>query len=568
VKKQILISIVLISLLAMGSAFVATVTASAETMSGILIVPFSIHAENNPSFLKPAITDMLYTRLSAENRTVFVDKTPGRTDPVSFEDAVSMGQQQNVDYVLFGSITMLGAMISTDAQLVGVVQEKPLLTFNEVGQDQGDIIAHIDHLTTRINETIFGVVKAVAPPPIPAPGPDDIHTHPEKLVIPGLSPQTPPEPKPPAAPAPAMVMAPQPDKEDVSLSYWKSENFSEAIQGISIADIDGDGSNEIVFVSDNQIFVYRYQNERLQEIKTFSHKSFINLIHVDTADINQNGTSELFVTDYISSQQRVRSMVLEWNGRDFDIIDEKKDWYLRVLQTPASGPILLGQKHGLPAPLDVFIPIKETLFHEDVHKIRYQDGQYKPADLYVLPKGLSLYDFSRGDASNKGHNEIVSFSGKDHINIYNQNGEIAWESNEAYGGNRLFLSAPDPDTPRTDNIRTPKTVNYYLPQRIHIADIDRDGLNEIIILKNKNTASLFSRIKAFKEGHIACLSYDDIGVQLKWQTRTISGYISDYVIGDLDNDGLNEVVFSTVTKNKSAFSKGKSFIISCKPVSE
>ena len=40
------------------------------------------------------------------------------------------------------------------------------------------------------------------------------------------------------------------------------------------------------------------------------------------------------------------------------------------------------------------------------------------------------------------------------------------------------------------------------------------------------------------------------------------------VIGDLDNDGINEIVLSTVTKNKSAFSKGKSFIISCKPVSE
>jgi hypothetical protein len=257
-------------------------------------------------------------------------------------------------------------------------------------------------------------------------------------------------------------------------------------------------------------------------------------------------------------------MVLEWNGRDFDIIDEKKDWYLRVLQTPASGPILLGQKHGLAAPHDVFIPIKETLFHQDVHKIRYQDGHYTPADLYVLPKGLSLYDFARGDASNNGHNEIVSFSGSDHINIYNQKGEIAWESDKTYGGNRLFLEIPDPNDFRTD-LKTPRTINYYLPQRIHITDIDRDGLNELILLNN--TGAL-SRIKTFKEGHIDCLSYDDIGAQLKWQTRNIAGYISDYVIGDLNNDGINEIVFSTVAKNKSVFGKGSSHIISCRPVNE
>ena len=94
-------------------------------------------------------------------------------------------------------------------------------------------------------------------------------------------------------------------------------------------------------------------------------------------------------------------------------------------------------------------------------------------------------------------------------------------------------------------------------------------MNEIIVLKNYDgDGGVFSRIKAFKEGYIDCLSYDDIGIQLKWQTRNISGYISDYVIGDLDNDGINEIVFSTVAKNKSVFNKGKSYIITCKPVNE
>ena len=84
-----------------------------------------------------------------------------------------------------------------------------------------------------------------------------------------------------------MVVAPQTDEDEISLSYWKSESFPAAIEGLSIADVDGDGSNEVVFISDNQVFVYRYQNESLQEIKTFSHKSFHRLMFVDTADINR-----------------------------------------------------------------------------------------------------------------------------------------------------------------------------------------------------------------------------------------------------------------------------------------
>ncbi len=599
-------------LLITGPALLATVPASAETRSGILIIPFSIHSQNVQSFLKPAITDMLYTRLSAENRTVLVEKTHAGADPVTAETAIAMGQQQNVDYVLFGSITMLGSMLSTDAQLVGVAQEKPLLTFNEVGQDQGEIIAHIEHLTTRINETVFGDAKAVVASPAPSPETDDIHTHPEKLVIPGLAPQTPkvstpksapaPIPAPstapaksiaPAAPtapatstdptpstapttsapaAPVVVVAPQSAKGESPLSYWKSENFSATIEGLSIADVDRDGLNEVVFVSYKQIFVYRYQNESLQEIKTFSHKSFHRLMFVDTADINQNGTPEIFVTDYISSTQRLKSMVLEWNGRDFAVIAEMPNWYLRVLKTPASGTLLLGQKRGTGSSSTFATSPQEALFDRDIHEMKWQDGRYAAAGKFAVPKEMTLFDFTQGDASNNGQTETVAFLRNDFFRIYDPAGESTWESDQIYGGSRLFFEAPNMD--RTGTVtrgvsRSGKTVKYYLPQRIHVSDIDGDGLNEIIVVKNYDgEGGIFSRMKSFKEGRIDCFSYDDIGVQPKWQTRNIAGYISDYVIGDLDNDGTNEIVLSAVAKNKSAFSKGSSHIISCRPVNK
>ena len=178
-----------------------------------------------------------------------------------------------------------------------------------------------------------------------------------------------------------------------------------------------------------------------------------------------------------------------------------------------------------------------------------------------IPKGISLYDFTLGDASNNGQTEIVAFSSNDRISVYAPGGEVAWESNEAYGGNKLFFEVPDLDDTR-------KTTHYYLPQRIHVTDIDSDGVNDIIVVKNHDAASALSRIKAFNEGHIECLSYDDLGIQLKWQTRKIAGYISDYVIGDLNNDGLNEIVFSAVEKEKGIFNKGKSYLVTCQPMTE
>jgi len=292
---------------------------------------------------------------------------------------------------------------------------------------------------------------------------------------------------------------------------------------------------------------------------------------VDTADINQNGTPEIFVTDYISSNQRLKSIVLEWNGENFAVIDELPNWYLRVLKTPASGALLLGQKRGTGSSFTFATSPQEALFGRDIHEMKWQDGRYAAADKFAVPKKMTLFDFTQGDASNNGQTETVAFLRNDFIRIYDQAGESAWESDEIYGGSRLFFEAPNMDRTgsSTSITRTGMTVKYHLPQRIHVSDIDGDGLNEIIVVKNYDgEGGIFSRMKAFKEGRIDCFSYDDIGVQPKWQTRNIAGYISDYVIGDLDNDGINEIVLSTVTKNKSAFNKGKSYIMSCKPVNK
>ena len=154
------------------------------------------------------------------------------------------------------------------------------------------------------------------------------------------------------------------------------------------------------------------------------------------------------MTDYISSNQRLKSIVLEWNGQDFAVIDEQTNWYLRVLKTPASGTLLLGQKRGTGSSATFATSPQEALFDRDVHEMKWQDGRYAAAGQFALPKEMTLFDFTQGDASNNGQTETVAFSRSDHIRIYDQTGESAWESDQIYGGSRLFFEAPNMD--RTD----------------------------------------------------------------------------------------------------------------------
>ena len=105
----------------------------------------------------------------------------------------------------------------------------------------------------------------------------------------------------------------------------------------------------------------------------------------------------------------------------------------------------------------------------------------------------------------------------------------------------------------------------YLPQRIFITDFDKDGKNEVVTVRSRaTTSSFFKRFKSFDSGQIECLTWNNVTLKQKWKTDEISGYISDLAVGDIDNDGLSEIVFPVITKSGSIIKKEKSHIIAWK----
>ena len=106
---------------------------------------------------------------------------------------------------------------------------------------------------------------------------------------------------------------------------------------------------------------------------------------------------------------------------------------------------------------------------------------------------------------------------------------------------------------------------YYLPQRIFISDIDRDGKNEVILLNNYDyTRNYLPNLRIFKSGHVECLQWEGLAFGSKWRTTEVSGQISDMTVGDLNNDGVEEIVYSVVDLPGSAFNSGRSYLVSWK----
>ncbi len=319
---------------------------------------------------------------------------------------------------------------------------------------------------------------------------------------------------------------------------------------MAVGDVNGDNKNETVFINQRDVFIYSYSDGKYEKLGTIIGSNSDTLLNVDVADINKNGISEIFVTSVNRDNSMLKSFVLEWNQSEFVKIENRVKWYFRVINVTARGKILLGQKRGV-----------RDIFSKGIHELKWENNQYVSAKQEVLPLWINVYGFAYGDVLNNGQEMIVAFAQNDHIRLLNMDGSEEWRSSEPFGGSSVYLEYPAEASASIGNIK--EKDRRYISQRIHIADTDKDGKNEIIIGRNKDTTRrIFSKIRLFKSGHIECLAWDNVGFYQKWKTREISGHVSDYAIGDFDNDGQDELVFSVVMKTSSFLSKAKSFIVS------
>lgn len=515
----------------------------AGDLARVLIIPFNINSDKDLSYLQRGVTDMLITRLAQTGKVepVTLDQVEdgGKTaaEAMNIDRAISAGKRNKVDYVLFGSITLLGNHIGTDAIIVDVSQEKPVLAFNKLGQSQSDLFDHITLLATQINEEIFGY-KTVAeqqPPPGGARAAIDAGTN--KIE----------SPEPVGAGQPSAAM-PAPLGEGGSTT-WASRNFKMRIVGVGVGDLDGDGKNETVFASEDKVHIYRNTGGHFAKVKEINNSAGEQIIGIDVADINNNGRAEVFVTNLHSKSIRLKSFVLEWDGSGFSKIAHDLNWYFRVVNDPERGRALLGQQRAGP----------EIIFSGGVYRLKWSNGQYEPGEELKLPRDANIFSFALGDALNVGQEDLVMFTPFEYVKVLDSKGEEEWVSGEKYGTSTIYLEFPSGDK----LFGTEKVMNrIYLPQRIFIADLNGNGKSEIVLARSLGSTRLFTRTRGYKGGYVEGLEWDGKEFKSAWKSAEFSsGYINDYTIADFNNDGrADEIVLAVVTGGSSVFSATKSYI--------
>jgi TolB-like protein len=484
----------------------------AQAPKRVAILPFTINAERDLSFLRDGIMDMLSSRLLTKGEIEIVEKQIVQkkvaefTEPLNKEKAILIGKALPTDYVIIGSLTEIGENVSIDAMVLDVAENEELLTAFKQSKGMDEVIPTVNQLAQEIKKKIKGVVVAAAPLSSKA---AKVPKTPDGLISDGEGPKGKDAPR--------------------------VKRFNIEIVGLDAGDVDGDGKNDLVFIDRDTVYIYKWVNGSFRQWRAIKERWSRNYANVSVADLDRNGNAEIYVTDLDGADNS--SLVLEWNGNSFEKISKGQPWFFRVIDIPGKGKSLIGQKREM-----------ARGFLGDVHFLKREGNRFVSTRPVKLPRNGNVFNFAFMDPEERGKTHTLMFDARVFLGLYDPQGEKVWTSQEQFGGSIIFI-----DTNEEERI--------YFASPIHLTDADEDGEQEVMVCKNHSrTGQLVERVRSFSGGTLYFLTWDQGGLSLKWETKRQPGPITGYRVVDVDNDGLLELVIVSVTRQDTAFRKPRSYM--------
>ncbi len=496
----------------------ASLGSRAEAAETIHIKPFAVHAQKDISFLKDAMRNMMASRLAANANLLVVE------------------EEAKADYLLEGAITAIGNTLSINAKIISRHGSQAPATYYASAANENEIITAVDLLAANISQQSFGkkmaapqVAQPVAPsapavsPPAAAPSPQAFQTaHPDRAFI---------RPSAPVAEAMAPVAAAGQSSSAIvrsaaitdALGFSKTQNLNMAIQDISVADLDGDGVDDIVVAGKNKIEAFHLSATRLARFGTITLPASQKIISMLAADLNGNGVAEVYISSMAGS--RPMAMAVEWQFDKFNYLFQNQRWYVKPVALPGRGLVLVGQQSTINAP-----------FMDGIFELSVAEGQLVKGERLPVPDGINVFSFALADLDGDGAIEVVAIDDNDRLSVLMAGGKQLWQSDDFFGGSLRYVGGRSAIQRRSGRDKNPvidqvdaSQDKTYIPSRIIIADINNDNLPDVVVNKNLSTASrVLKNMKSYPSGEIHGLVWSGIGLSELWRTKKIDGYVASY----------------------------------------
>jgi TolB-like protein len=474
----------------------------------VAVLPFTVHSEEDLSYLRNGIWDIISTRIIVEGEIEAVGKPlverflPDLGDEVTDQGARWLGNRVGADYVVYGSITKVGEYISLDAKVVHVPGTRPTTSAFAEHKGVDEVMTKVATFAKDIANRIGGRATSYE-----RGRPGELRQY-------------------------LMFQA---------LGYTKLQSFPQRVlKGVDAGDVDGDGNNEIVCMDHHQIWLYRDEGKEIKLVNEFKTSSSNNFLTLDVIDITGDNRAEICVTS--ATEDSLQSFILSYEEDSFKYLAKGLGWYLRVTKIPEGGEVLLAQRMGTDK--DYEGPMRLVRWTGKKAKIGKKVKQGKKGP---LPKEIEwVLAFTSGHFTSPDAQEFLRIEEFGTVRLLDEQGSRLWKSSEDLGGSDNYIDRPDVKADRR-GVTAAQPRRIYFPPRMVAKDLDGDGMDELVAIQNKFTAGEhIERVRLYDQGHVTGLAWDGMALAQAWRTQDIPGYVADFQLEDVDNDGQDEVVTVSV----------------------
>jgi hypothetical protein len=330
-------------------------------------------------------------------------------------------------------------------------------------------------------------------------------------------------------------------------SLWRSSYIPDRLVGLDVADLDRDGRNELVYVTPHNVYLGRRNGPVLEQLATYKTDDNIIIVSVDFFDVDNDGRKEIILSAQYNDQT-ASSLIVSFDGsKELKLLAKNIPWYLRVTGS-AGQKRLTGQKPSTAS---------NEPYSGKPHYVEYKEGKIVSQSIVQLPRFVNLYNFNVGTLGPQNTRLVATVKSTDeHLTLYDTGGGKVWESHDDYAGTANYISLPT-HREQSQNLE-------FLPSRIIIDDIDRDGMNEIIVAKNNQGGVPFMKnLRSFNSGIIEARKFTNLSlVPFFNSANLLPGPAVDYVFEDFDNNGTKDLVVGVVIEAGSGMMRdGRSVIV-------
>jgi TolB-like protein len=472
----------------------------------VAVLPFTVHSAEDLSYLRNGIWDIISTRIIVEGEIEVVEKPlverflPDlRGAEISDQGARWLGNRVGADYVVYGSITKAGEYISLDAKVVHVPGTRATTSSYAQHKGMDEVMAKVDTFAKDITSRIQGQTTSYE-----RKGPGQLRQY-------------------------LMFQA---------LGYTKLLGFpGRILNGVDAGDVDGDGRNEIVCMDHRQIWLYRDEGKEIKLLAEFKEESPNNFLTLDVIDINGDKRAEICVTNAV--EDKLHSFILSYAEGSFTYLAKRLPWYLRVKRLPDEGESLLAQRIGL-----------NKDYEGPVRLVVWKGKRPRLGKKVKLPKDVEwIYVFTPGRFTSPEAREfLIKDEEYSRVRLIDEKGAVQWRSSQDLGGSDNYIDRQVQADKRGAAATFARRI--YLPLRIVAKDLDGDGIEEVTAMYNDFVGGgHIERVRSYDKAYVFGLTWDGLTLAQAWRTQDIPGYVADFQLRDVDNDGRDELVTVSVSSH-------------------